>query len=138
MSKMKKKNKSIEWNDNKMKFRIDHTNINIANVETSLDFYNKALGLKEYKRKNNDDFTLVFLKNEDAGHSLELTCLHDHPQKYDLGENESHIAFKVDDYQAAYRLHQEMGCICYENKEMGLYFIEDPDGYWLEIISEKR
>ena len=44
------------------------------------------------------------------------------------------MAFVVDDYEAAYALHKEMGCICYENKEMGLYFIEDPDGYWIEII----
>jgi len=121
-----------------MKFRVEHTNINITNIEASLAFYQKALGLSEYKRKNDAAFTLVFLKNEEAEYCIELTFLHDHPQKYDLGENEFHIAFKVDDYQAAYQLHQEMGCICYENKEMGLHFIEDPDGYWLEIIPERR
>jgi lactoylglutathione lyase len=121
-----------------MRFRIDHTNINITDVEVSLAFYEKALGLREFRRISNDSFTLVFLRNDEASHSLELTCLHDHPEKYDLGENESHIAFKVDDYQTAYQLHQEMGCICFENKDMGLYFIEDPDGYWLEIIPEKR
>jgi len=121
-----------------MKFRLDHNNINITGIEASLAFYEKALGLREYKRKSGEGYTLVFLKNEQADHSLELTCLSGHPQKYDLGENESHIAFKVDDFPAAYKLHQEMGCICYENKEMGLYFIEDPDGYWLEIIPENR
>jgi lactoylglutathione lyase len=31
-----------------------------------------------------------------------------------------------------------MGCVCYENKAMGLYFIEDPDGYWIEILPEKK
>jgi lactoylglutathione lyase len=121
-----------------MKFRLDHSNINVTDLEASLAFYEKALGLREYKRKSGDGFTLVFLNNEQAAYSLELTCLTDHPLKYDLGENESHIALKVDDYTAAYRRHQEMGCICYENREMGLYFIEDPDGYWLEIIPEKR
>ncbi|MCL1905622.1 MAG: VOC family protein [Clostridiales bacterium] len=121
-----------------MIFRIDHTNINVTDIEASLTFYEKALGLTEYKRKTGDGYTLAFLKNEEAGYSLELTCLSDHPQKYDLGENESHIAFKTDDYNAAYKHHREMGCICFENKEMGLYFIEDPDGYWLEILSEKR
>ena len=65
---------------------------------------------------------------------LELTWLRDHTKSYDLGENESHIAFAVEDRKAAYELHKEMGCICFENKEMNLYFIEDPDGYWLEIL----
>jgi lactoylglutathione lyase len=65
---------------------------------------------------------------------LELTCLFDHPGKYDLGENESHIAFEVEDMDAAHKLHEEMGCICFENPGMGIYFIEDPDGYWLEIV----
>lgn len=38
------------------------------------------------------------------------------------------------DPEAAYALHRAMGCIVYENKKMGVYFIEDPDGYWLEIL----
>ena len=121
-----------------MKFRIDHTNINVVDIEASLAFYEEALGLTECRRKNGDGFTLVFLKSEETGHSIELTCLADHPQKYDLGENESHIAFRVDDYSAARQLHQKMGCICFENEEMGLYFIEDPDGYWLEILPDNR
>ena len=121
-----------------MNFRIDHTNINITNIEVSLAFYEKALGLKEYRRMMSNNYTLLFLRNEQAGHSLELTWLAGHPQKYDLGENESHIAFVADDYAAAYQLHQEMGCICHENEELGLYFIEDPDGYWLEIMPEIR
>ena len=65
---------------------------------------------------------------------LELTWLRDHPQPYDLGECEFHIAYRVPDREAAHRLHAEMECICYENTEMGLYFIQDPDGYWIEIL----
>ena len=53
---------------------------------------------------------------------------------YDLGDEEFHIAFKTSDFDAAYKLHKEMDCICYENKDMGIYFINDPDGYWLEIV----
>ena len=52
-------------------------------------------------------------------------------------ENESHICFEVDDFDQAYQLHKEMGCICFENKAMGLYFINDPDDYWIEIIPKK-
>ena len=61
------------------------------------------------------------------------TWLKDHPQKYELGENETHINFRVDDIEAARKKHDEMGCVCFVNEGMGLYFIEDPDGYWFEI-----
>ena len=43
-------------------------------------------------------------------------------------------SFRTDDFAAAHALHEEMGCICFENPVMGIYFIQDPDGYWLEII----
>ncbi|MDD2459380.1 MAG: lactoylglutathione lyase, partial [Eubacteriales bacterium] len=45
-----------------------------------------------------------------------------------------HICFRTDDYDAAHSKHAAMGCICYENTAMGLYFISDPDGYWIEIV----
>ena len=66
-----------------------------------------------------------------------LTWLRDRTAPYDLGENEFHLAFRVDDYEAAHAKHEKMGCICFENTKMGLYFIEDPDGYWLEILPPK-
>ena len=66
--------------------------------------------------------------------TVELTWLRDHPQAYDIGEEEFHLAFRVDDFAAAHALHSEMGCICFENDAMGIYFIQDPDGYWLEIV----
>ena len=69
-----------------------------------------------------------------GGFLLELTWLRDHKEPYNLGENEIHLAVRVKDKKEAHRLHQEMGCICFENPEMDLYFISDPDGYWIEII----
>ena len=51
-----------------------------------------------------------------------------------LGDNEIHLAVNVPCKEEAYALHREMGCICYENKAMDLYFINDPDGYWIEIL----
>ena len=68
---------------------------------------------------------------------LELTWLRDHPQKYDLGECEFHLALAVEDMEKAHALHEKLGCICYENPAMGIYFISDPDGYWIEIIPTK-
>ena len=123
-----------------MRFRMVHENYNVVDLEKSLAFYEKALGLKEVRRKTPEDgsFIIVYVANEYADFELELTWLRNHPQKYDIGEEEFHLAFKVDDFEAAHKLHEEMGCICFENHSMGIYFIQDPDGYWLEVIPERR
>lgn len=122
-----------------MNFTMIHENYNVSNLDASIAFYKKALGLKEARRKSADDgsFIIVFLKSETSDFELELTWLRDHPQKYDLGEREFHLAFRAGDFEAAHALHEEMGCICFENKAMGIYFIADPDGYWLEIIPDR-
>jgi lactoylglutathione lyase len=108
-------------------------------MEKSLAFYKKALGMELVRRKKADDgsFELAFISDGSASCQIELTWLRDKDAPYELGDNETHIAFVVDDYDAAHALHEEMGCICYENTSMGLYFIEDPDGYWLEIVPPK-
>ena len=121
-----------------MKSKILHSNINVLDLERSVAFYEKALGLRVIKRVSKEGFTLVFLSDGAGGHQIELTFLNDRKEPYDLGDNEFHIAFSVDDFDAAYKLHEEMGCICYENKDMGIYFIEDPDGYWMEVMPSKR
>ena len=119
-----------------MKFQFIHNNINVRDLEKSLLFYKEALNLTEVKRKDAGDgsFTLVYLGDGITPHQLELTWLRDWDRPYNLGDNEFHLAFRVDDYDAAYNMHKEMGCICYENPSMGIYFISDPDGYWLEIV----
>ncbi|MDK2586139.1 VOC family protein [Romboutsia sedimentorum] len=119
-----------------MKFRFCHNNFNVLNLEESLDFYEKALGLKEVKRKvaNDGSFILVYLGDGETTHNLELTWLRDWEKPYNLGDNEFHLALRVEDFDGAYNLHKEMDCICYENKEMGIYFIADPDNYWIEIL----
>lgn len=123
-----------------MKFKMVHENYNVTNLERSLAFYKEALGLEEVRRIESKDgsFIIVYVANEESDFQLELTWLKDHPQPYNLGECEFHLAFKVDDYEGAYQKHKEMGCICYENPSMGIYFIADPDGYWLEIIPLNR
>ena len=119
-----------------MNFTMIHENYNVSDLDASIAFYGKALVLKETRRKTAADgsFIIVYLKNEASDFELELTWLRDHPQKYDLGECEFHLAFRASDFDAAHALHKEIGCICYENEAMGIYFITDPDGYWLEII----
>ncbi|MCU0080522.1 VOC family protein [Extibacter muris] len=123
-----------------MKFTFYHNNINVRDLEKSLDFYNKALGLTATHEKEAEDgsFRLVFLGDGTTPHLLELTWLRDMDRPYELGDNESHLAFRVDDFGKALAHHREMGCVCFENAEMGIYFIEDPDGYWIEICPCKE
>jgi lactoylglutathione lyase len=96
--------------------------------------------MKEVRRINAKDgsFIIVYLEDGNSGHQLELTWMRDMDRPYDLGDNEFHLAFRADDYEAAHARHEKMGCICYENKAMGIYFVTDPDGYWLEVLPGKR
>ena len=124
-----------------MKFQFAHYNYNVIDLAKSLSFYKEALGLTEVSRKEAPDgsFILVYLGDGETGFRLELTWLRDWEKNtYNLGDNEIHLAFTVDDMEAAHQRHQEMGCICYENPKMGIYFISDPDGYWLEIVPAKK
>lgn len=122
-----------------MTFKFSHNNINVFDLEKSVQFYADALGLQEVKRRESADgsFILVFMGDGQTPHKLELTWLRDRENPYDLGDNEVHLCFETDDYDAAHERHKAMNCICYENTAMGLYFISDPDGYWLEIIPGK-
>lgn len=124
----------------KVKGRFDHFNINVTQLERSLEFYQKALGLHETSRKEAADgsFILVYLTDDATSFLLELTWLRDHEGAYELGENESHLCVRVEgDYDEVRKFHKEMGCVCYENEAMGLYFIHDPDNYWIEILPVK-
>jgi lactoylglutathione lyase len=122
-----------------MTFTFNHVNLNVTDIERSLAFYEKALGLKLIRRHEADDgrFIIAFIGDKTRRVNIELTWLRDKEGAYELGDNEGHLAFTVSDMEAAHRLHSEMGVICFENKEMGLYFIEDPDGYWLEVVPER-
>ncbi|MEQ3305942.1 VOC family protein [Fusobacterium varium] len=122
-----------------MNFTFNHFNFNIFNMEKSLKFYEEALGLKEVRRKEAEDgsFILVYLGDGKTNFSLELTWMRDREEPYDLGDEEFHLALVTDDYEAAYKKHKEMGCIAFENPAMGIYFITDPDGYWIEIVPKR-
>ena len=123
-----------------MEFKFAHNNINVLDLEKSMAFYEKALGLKEVRRKEASDgsFILVYLGDGSSAHQLELTWLRDWDRPYNLGDNEFHIAFTADDYEKAHEHHKQMDCIVFENPSMGIYFIADPDNYWLEILPQNR
>jgi lactoylglutathione lyase len=121
----------------KIQGRFDHFNIDVTDLEKSLAFYDEALGLKESFRKTAGDgsYILAYLTDEASGFLLELTWLRDHPQPYELGENESHLCIRVEgDYDEVRAYHKEKGWVCYENPVMGIYFIHDPDDYWIEVL----
>ena len=102
-----------------MNFKFNHNNLNVRDLEKSIQFYKDALGLTVVREKDAADgsFKLVYLGDGSSVHQLELTWLRD--------------------MDAALAHHKEMNCVCFENESMGIYFIEDPDGYWLEIVPEK-
>ena len=120
--------------------QFNHFNFNVLDLERSLAFYRQALELEvaEEKEAGDGSFKLVYLGDGETGFRLELTWLRDRTEPYDLGEQEFHLALRADDFEAARALHGEMGCICYENPAMGIYFITDPDGYWIEIVPEHK
>lgn len=124
-----------------IKARFDHYNINVLDLQKSMDFYRQALGLKEVRRKEASDgsFIIVYLGDGETGFTLELTWLRDWNRPYNMGDNEQHLCVRVaGDYDAAKAFHKQMDCVCYENHDMGLYFIIDPDGYWIEILPITR
>ena len=118
--------------------RFAHFNFNVLDLEKSLRFYDDALGLKPVREKELSNAKIVFVGNDTSDFILELTQLHGRTEPYDLGECEFHLAFRADDYEEAHKKHKEMGCVCFENPGMGIYFIADPDGYWIEIVPEKK
>ena len=120
---------------------FNHFNFNVLDLERSLKFYKEALNLTPAREKEAADgsFKLVFLKDEaDSPFQLELTWMRDRTEPYDLGEVEFHLAFQTEEYDALHERHQAMGCVCFENPAMGIYFIEDPDGYWIEIVPVRK
>lgn len=124
-----------------MDFTYAHTNFNVVDLEKSAAFYKEALGLVESRRKKAADgsYELLFLTDKAGVFELELTWVASQGGKpYDLGDEEFHIAFATDDIEEARKKHEEMGCVKFVNEKMGIYFITDPDGYWIEIVRRKK
>ncbi|MEE3361967.1 MAG: VOC family protein [Anaerovoracaceae bacterium] len=118
--------------------RFDHFNFNVADLDRSLAFYKDALGLLPVRETERDTYKLVYLSDGESEFTLELTYLFDRTEPYDLGECEFHLAFTADDIESMHKKHEEMGCVVFENEAVGVYFITDPDGYWIEIVPERK
>ncbi len=117
-----------------------HENYNVYDLKRSIKFYEDALNMHETRRIEAEDgsFIIVYMSTEMDNFELELTWMRDMERPYNLGDCEFHLAFEAEDFDAAHEKHKAMGCICFENEAMGIYFIQDPDGYWLEVVPKKE
>lgn len=123
-----------------MAFKMVHENYNVYDLKRSIKFYEDALNMHETRRIEAEDgsFIIVYMSTEMDNFELELTWMRDTERPYNLGDCEFHLAFEAEDFDAAHEKHKAMGCICFENEAMGIYFIQDPDGYWLEVVPKKE
>ena len=118
-----------------------HTMVRVTNVEKSLDFYCKKLGLKETRRIENEKgrFTLIFLgaENSDDKHALlELTYNWD-PEEYAGGRNFGHLAYSVKNiYETCDKLIENGVIINRPPRDGHMAFIKSPDGISIEILQE--
>lgn len=121
-----------------------HTCIRVKNLEESLAFYTTAFPFKETRRRDFPDskFTLVYLALEGEDYELELTYNYGH-EAYDLGNGYGHIAIGSEDFHADYDKHVQAGYSVTDikgltDKSARYYFIQDPDGYKIEVIDLNR
>lgn len=118
-----------------MHYSMAHTCIKVQDMESSINFYQKALHLREKRRIELEHITLVYLGDEEGSdYELELNCPRDVQNEQSFGSSVGHFAFCVDDYAASLDLHQRMLCVKLVSEANGMYFIEDPDGYTIEIL----
>ena len=122
-----------------MRARAIHRCIHVLDLEKTMAFYEKALGMKVVRRFGPEDHSWenVYMANEENGFEFEFTWNDGREEPYYNGGRDAHICFAVDNLEEARALHEEMGCVCFVNQRMGLYFIEDPDGCWIEIIDNR-
>mgnify|MGYP001749345459 FL=1 len=105
-----------------MQARFVHRCTHVLDNEKTVEFYKKALGFRVDRVKGPEDgsWTNTFLVNDWSPFELELTWNRGWVDPYDNGGKDTHIAFRVDDFDAFHALHEEMGCIVKENPKMGL------------------
>jgi len=130
--------------------RILHTMVRVSDLERSINFYQDALGMREIRRETYTEgrFTLVFIGyGDEASHAIiELTYNWDESD-YELGTGYGHIALEVENIQGAcerlakmgVKIIRNFGPMTYATDETGvrdiIAFIEDPDGYRIELIA---
>ena len=127
--------------------RLLHTMLRVGDLDRSIDFYQNVLGMKLLRRKDYPDgkFTLAFVGYGDESDNTVIELTYNWGMdSYDLGEGYGHIAIEVDDvYEAVDELRNRGGKVIREAGPMNagttiIAFIEDPDGYPIELIGMKH
>lgn len=113
-----------------------HCNHSVRDIEKSCVFYHENFGLKKLRDISayGGDMRLAFLGEDYTNFRLELTWYRNHPQAYDQGDKEFHVAFYTDEYDKMLAKHKKNGIVVKEEPELRLYFVEDPDGYQIEVV----
>lgn len=122
--------------------RMVHSMIRVLEEARSVEFYDKAFGLKVADRVPFDGFTLLYLSNPETGFELELTVNAGREEAYDLGNGYGHLAVTVEDIEAEYERFNDLGLTVGKLVEMPhegkpfarFFFVTDPDGYKTEVI----
>ena len=116
-----------------------HTMVRVKDLEASLDFYCKQLGLQELQRYDSEQgrFTLIFLAApEDESAQIELTYNWD-PEEYDEGRNFGHLAYQVDDIYALCQKLQDAGITINRPPRDGhMAFVRSPDNISIELLQK--
>jgi len=126
--------------------RILHTMLRVGDLERSLSFYTEVLGMRLLRRKDYPDgrFTLAFVGYEDEANGAVLELTHNWDTSiYDIGTGYGHVALEVDDaYRACEDIKRRGGLVTREAGPMKhgttvIAFVQDPDGYKIELIQNK-
>jgi lactoylglutathione lyase len=122
--------------------KMIHSMIRVLDLERSIDFYARALGLEPSERLVFDNFTLVYLRSEESDFELELTLNHGRAEPYGHDDGYGHLAVCVEDCRAQRQRLAKLGLQPGEVKELHrnnallarFFFITDPDGYKIEVL----
>ena len=119
-----------------------HTMIRVLDLDRSIDFYDKAFGLKVADHFDFDGFALVYLRNDENDFEIELTLNKGESEPYTHGTGYGHVAVCVDDVEAEHHRFEELGLAPNDVKEFHrdgalmarFFFVQDPDGYKIEVL----
>ena len=123
--------------------KLLHTMIRVKNIEESLTFYTKLLGMELSEKRRLEDCWIYFLTDKDSGQQIELTYNDETPQNgYETGSGFGHFAFAVDSMEEFTKKLNLLGySYLYEpfdltGKGSMIAFVKDPDGYEIELIEK--
>jgi lactoylglutathione lyase len=122
--------------------KLHHSMIRVLEEQRSVAFYQAAFGLTPCHRMDFDDFSLIYLRNEEDDFQLELTINQGREQPYDLGNGYGHLALNVADLDAEHARFKTLGFNPRDIKQFDrdgkklarFFFVEDPDGYKIEVL----